>query len=196
MPIAIWCWIGRQDWLPTRLDCTWTNVKSDGNRVANSFLNAKYDYWSNWWAIQISLDFVIEIWGAGCWQGNRWRCADPLIWTIAVEYQLLQLSTTLKWNPDGYLKNGINLPELSSFSTDTMFGNYLQFLISPTYTKVAYPVCSCGTHLSIPIFQGGKNDFINMKSGRTSSERGNVELKILAIKLSDEYSAARAIYTQ
>jgi outer membrane protein TolC len=165
-----------------------TNVKSDRNRVANSF-DAKYDYLKQLMGYPDSLDFVIEFDSEGAAGAIAEDAADPLILENRVEYQLLQTQQTLNEIRTGYERWNY-LPELSAFYRYNW--NYFNSDFSNLY-KVAYPVSAVGLNLSIPIFQGGKR-IHKLKSAELQVERGNVEIENLSNQIKTEYSAARADY--
>ena len=165
-----------------------TNVKSDRNRVANSF-DAKYDYLKQLMGYPDSLDFVIEFDVAGAEGTIAEDAADPLILENRVEYQLLQTQQPLneirtcydKWN---------YLPELSAYYRYNW--NYFSSDFSNLY-NTAYPISAAGLNLSIPIFQGGKR-IHQVKSAELQVDRGNVEIENLSNHIKTEYSTELADY--
>ncbi|MFT4855165.1 MAG: outer membrane protein TolC [Algoriphagus sp.] len=165
-----------------------TNVKSDRNRVANSF-DAKYDYLKQLMGYPDSLNFVIEFDTEGLAGKIAEDAADPLILENRVEYQLLQTQQTLNEIRTGYEKWGY-LPELSAYYRYNW--NYFNSDFSNLY-KIAYPVSAVGLNLSIPIFQGGKR-IHKVRAAELHVERGNVEIENLSNQIKTEYSAARADY--
>ncbi len=165
-----------------------TNVKSDRNRVANSF-DAKYDYLKQLMGYPDSLDFVIEFDVAGAEGTIAEDAADPLILENRVEYQLLQTQQTLNEIRTGYEKWNF-LPELSAYYRYNW--NYFSSDFSNLY-NTAYPISAVGLNLSIPIFQGGKR-IHQVKSAELQVDRGNVEIENLSNQIKTEYSTALADY--
>jgi outer membrane protein TolC len=165
-----------------------TNVKSDRNRVANSF-DAKYDYLKQLMGYPDSLGFVIEFDAQDAAGKIAEDTADPLILKNRVEYQLLQTQQTLNEIRIGYEKWNY-LPELSAYYRYNW--NYFNTDLSNLY-DVSYPVSAVGLNLSIPIFQGGKR-IHKVRAAELQVERGNVEIENLSNQIKTEYSKARADY--
>lgn len=165
-----------------------TNVKSDRNRVANSF-DAKYDYLKQLMGYPDSLDFTIEFDTQGAEGKIGEDAADPLVLENRIEYQLLQTQQTLNEIQTGYEKWNY-LPQLSAYYRYNW--NYFSQDFSNLY-NAAYPVSAVGLNLSIPIFQGGKR-IHRVKSAELQVERGNVEIENLSNQIKTEYSTALADY--
>lgn len=165
-----------------------TNVKSDRNRVANSF-EFKYDYLKQLMGYPDSLDFIIEFDVQGAAGKIGEDTADPLILENRVEYQLLKTQQTLNEIQTGYEKWNY-LPELSAYYRYNW--NYFNSNFSDLY-KAAYPISAVGLNLSIPIFQGGKR-IHKVKAAELQVERGNVEIENLSNQIKTEYSTALADY--
>lgn len=165
-----------------------TNVKSDRNRVANSF-DAKYNYLKQLMGYPDSLDFKIDFDVQGAAGKIGEDAADPLILENRVEYQLLKTQQTLNEIQTSYEKWNY-LPELSAYYRYNW--NYFNSNFSDLY-KTAYPISSVGVNLAIPIFQGGKR-IHRVKSAELQVERGNVEIENLSNQIQTEYSTALADY--
>ncbi|MEB2777849.1 TolC family protein [Algoriphagus sp. D3-2-R+10] len=165
-----------------------TNVKSDRNRVANSF-DAKYDYLKQLMGYPDSLDFTIEFDSQGAEGKIGEDAADPLVLENRIEYQLLQTQQTLNEIQTGYEKWNY-LPQLSAYYRYNW--NYFSQDFSNLYNS-AYPVSAVGLNLSIPIFQGGKR-IHRVKAAELQVERGNVEIENLSNQIKTEYSTALADY--
>lgn len=165
-----------------------TNVKSDRNRVANSF-EAKYDYLKQLMGYPDSLDFTIEYDLKGAAGSIAEDAADPLVLENRVEYKLLQTQQTLNEIQTGYEKWNY-LPQLSAYYRYNW--NYFNSEFSNLY-KAAYPISAVGINLSVPIFQGGKR-IHKVKSAQLQVERGNVEIENLSNQIRTEYSSALAEY--
>ncbi|WP_057935808.1 TolC family protein [Algoriphagus resistens] len=165
-----------------------TNVKSDRNRVANSF-EAKYDYLKQLMGYPDSLNFTIEYDLQGAAGSIAEDAADPLILENRVEYKLLQTQQTLNEIQTGYEKWNY-LPQLSAYYRYNW--NYFNSEFSNLY-KAAYPISAVGLNLSVPIFQGGKR-IHKVKSAQLQVERGNVEIENLSNQIRTEYSSALAEY--
>ncbi|WP_339878047.1 TolC family protein [uncultured Algoriphagus sp.] len=165
-----------------------TNVKSDRNRVANSF-ESKYDYLKQLMGYPDSLNFTIEfdIQGAAGMIGED--AADPLILENRVEYQLLQTQQTLNEIQTTYEKWNY-LPQLSAYYRYNW--NYFNANFSDLY-RTAYPISSVGLNLSIPIFQGGKR-IHQVRAAELQVDRGVIELENLSNQIKTEYSTALADY--
>ena len=165
-----------------------TNVKSDRNRVANSF-EAKYDYLKQLMGYPDSLDFTIEFDVQGASGKIGEDAADPLMLENRVEYQLLQTQQTLNEIQTSYEKWNY-LPELSAYYRYNW--NYFNNNFSDLY-RAAFPVSSVGVNLTIPIFQGGKR-IHRVKAAELQVDRGKVELENLSNQIQTEYSTALADY--
>jgi len=165
-----------------------TNVKSDRNRVANSF-EAKYDYLKQLMGYPDKLDFTIEFDQQGAAGKIAEDAADPLMLENRVEYQLLQTQQTLNEIQTSYEKWNY-LPELSAYYRYNW--NYFNVDISNLY-KTAYPISSVGVNLSIPIFQGGKR-IHQVKAAELQVDRGVIEIENLSNQIKTEYSTALADY--
>ena len=165
-----------------------TNVKSDRNRVANSF-ESKYDYLKQLMGYPDSLNFTIEfdIQGAAGMIGED--AADPLILENRVEYQLLQTQQTLNEIQTTYEKWNY-LPQLSAYYRYNW--NYFNANFSDLY-RTAYPISAVGLNLSIPIFQGGKR-IHQVRAAELQVDRGVIELENLSNQIKTEYSTALADY--
>ena len=165
-----------------------TNVKSDRNRVANSF-ESKYDYLKQLMGYPDSLNFTIEfdIQGAAGMIGED--AADPLILENRVEYQLLQTQQTLNEIQTTYEKWNY-LPQLSAYYRYNW--NYFNANFSDLYRN-AYPISAVGLNLSIPIFQGGKR-IHQVRASELQVDRGVIELENLSNQIKTEYSTALADY--
>lgn len=165
-----------------------TNVKSDRNRVANSF-ESKYDYLKQLMGYPDSLDFRIEfdIQGAAGKIGED--AADPLVLENRVEYQLMQTQQTLNEIQTGYEKWNY-LPQLSAYYRYNW--NYFNSNFTDLY-KAAYPISAVGLNLSVPIFQGGKR-IHKVKAAELQVDRGTIEIENLSNQIRTEYSAALASY--
>ena len=165
-----------------------TNVKSDRNRVANSF-ESKYDYLKQLMGYPDSLNFTIEfdIQGAAGMIGED--AADPLILENRVEYQLLQTQQTLNEIQTTYEKWNY-LPQLSAYYRYNW--NYFNANFSDLYRN-AYPISAVGLNLSIPIFQGGKR-IHQVRAAELQVDRGVIELENLSNQIKTEYSTALADY--
>ncbi|WP_192349149.1 TolC family protein [Algoriphagus sp. Y33] len=165
-----------------------TNVKSDRNRVANSF-DAKYDYLKQLMGYPDSLDFRIEFDLEGAAGNIGGNAADPLVLENRIEYQLLKTQQTLNEIQTGYEKWNY-LPQLSAYYRYNW--NYFSQDFSNLY-NTAYPISAVGLNLSIPIFQGGKRVH-KVKAAELQVERGNVEIENLGNQIKTEYSTALADY--
>ncbi|MEB2786758.1 TolC family protein [Algoriphagus persicinus] len=165
-----------------------TNVKSDRNRVANSF-DAKYDYLKQLMGYPDSLDFTIEFDTQRAEGKIGEDAADPLVLENRIEYQLLQTQQTLNEIQTGYEKWNY-LPQLSAYYRYNW--NYFSQEFSNLF-NAAYPVSAVGLNLSIPIFQGGKR-IHRLKAAELQVERGNVEIENLSNQIKTEYSTALADY--
>ncbi|WP_339864156.1 TolC family protein [uncultured Algoriphagus sp.] len=165
-----------------------TNVKSDRNRVANSF-EAKYDYLKQLMGYPDSLEFTIEFDMQNAAGSIVEEAADPLILENRIEYQLLQTQQTLNEIQTSYEKWNY-LPELSAYYRYNW--NYFNSNFSDLYAA-AYPISSVGVNLAIPIFQGGKRRH-QVKSAELQVERGIVEIENLSNQIKTEYSTALADY--
>lgn len=165
-----------------------TNVKSDRNRVANSF-HAKYDYLKQLMGYPDSLDFTIEFDQQKAIERITEDAADPLILENRVEYQLLQTQQTLNEIQTSYEKWNY-LPELSAYYRYNW--NYFNVDFSYLY-KDAFPISSVGLNIAIPIFQGGKR-IHKVKSAELQVDRGVIEIENLSNKIKTEYSTALADY--
>lgn len=165
-----------------------TNVKSDRNRVANSF-EAKYDYLKQLMGYPDSLNFTIEYDVQRAAGSIAEDAADPLVLENRVEYKLLQTQQTLNEIQTGYEKWNY-LPQLSAYYRYNW--NYFNSEFSNLY-KAAYPISAVGINLSLPIFQGGKR-IHKVKSAQLQVERGNVEIENLSNQIRTEYSSALAEY--
>ena len=165
-----------------------TNVKSDRNRVANSF-ESKYDYLKQLMGYPDSLNFTIEfdIQGSAGMIGED--AADPLILENRVEYQLLQTQQTLNEIQTTYEKWNY-LPQLSAYYRYNW--NYFNANFSDLY-RTAYPISAVGLNLSIPIFQGGKR-IHQVRAAELQVDRGVIELENLSNQIKTEYSTALADY--
>ncbi|MDR7130494.1 outer membrane protein TolC [Algoriphagus sp. 4150] len=165
-----------------------TNVKSDRNRVANSF-DAKYDYLKQLMGYPDSLDFRIEFDVEGAVGNIAGDAADPLILENRIEYQLLKTQQTLNEIQTGYEKWNY-LPQLSAYYRYNW--NYFSPNFSDLY-NTSYPISAVGLNLAIPIFQGGKRVH-KVKAAELQVERGNVEIENLGNQIKTEYSTALADY--
>lgn len=165
-----------------------TNVKSDRNRVANSF-DAKYDYLKQLMGYPDSLDFKIEFDVQDAEGKIGEDAADQLILTNRIEYQLLQTQQTLNEIETTYEKWNY-LPQLSAYYRYNW--NYFNSQFSELY-KAAYPISAVGLNLSIPIFQGGKR-IHQVKAAELQVDRGVVEIENLSNQIQTEYSTALADY--
>ncbi len=165
-----------------------TNVKSDRNRVANSF-GAKYDYLKQLMGYPDSLNFVIEFDLQDAEGKIAEDAADPLMLENRVEYQLLQTQQTINEIQTDYEKWNY-LPQLSAFYRYNW--NYFSPEFSNLY-NVAYPLSVVGLNLSIPIFQGGKR-IHQIKSAELQVDRGVIEIENLSNQIKTEYSTALADY--
>ncbi|MEB2781772.1 TolC family protein [Algoriphagus sp. C2-6-M1] len=165
-----------------------TNVKSDRNRVENSF-DAKYDYLKQLMGYPDSLDFTIEFDTQRAEGKIGENAADPLVLENRIEYQLLQTQQTLNEIQTGYEKWNY-LPQLSAYYRYNW--NYFSQEFSNLY-NTAYPVSAVGLNVSIPIFQGGKR-IHRVKAAELQVERGNVEIENLSNQIKTEYSTALADY--
>lgn len=165
-----------------------TNVKSDRNRVANSF-DAKYDYLKQLMGYPANLDFTIDFDQQGAAGKIAEDAADPLMLENRVEYQLLQTQQTLNEIQTSYEKWNY-LPELSAYYRYNW--NYFNADFSNLY-KTAYPISSLGVNLSIPIFQGGKR-IHQQKAAELQVDRGVIEIENLSNQIMTEYSTALADY--
>ncbi|WPR76550.1 TolC family protein [Algoriphagus sp. NG3] len=163
-----------------------TNVKSDRNRMANSF-EAKYDYLKQLMGYPDSLDFTIEFDLQAETNKVVEDVADPLILENRVEYRLLQTQQTLNEVQTGYERWNY-LPQLSAYYRYNW--NYFNNSFSDLY-NTAYPVSSVGLNLAIPIFQGGKRVH-RVKAAELQVDRGRVEIENLSNQLRTEYSGALA----
>jgi outer membrane protein TolC len=165
-----------------------TNVKSDRNRVENSF-DAKYDYLKQLMGYPDSLDFVIEFDEESAAGEIAADTADPLVLENRVEYQLLQTQQTINEIQTDYEKWNY-LPQLSAFYRYNW--NYFSPEFSNLY-NVAYPLSIVGLNVSLPIFQGGKR-IHKVKAAQLQVERGTVEIENLRNRIKTEYSTAMADY--
>ncbi|MFC5624038.1 TolC family protein [Algoriphagus winogradskyi] len=165
-----------------------TNVKSDRNRVANSF-EAKYDYLKQLMGYPDSLDFVIEFDVQGAAGKIGEDTADPLVLENRIEYQLLQTQQTLNEIQTSYEKWNY-LPELSAYYRYNW--NYFNNNFSDLY-RAAFPISSVGVNLAIPIFQGGKRVH-KVKAAELQVDRGKIEIENLSNQIQTEYSTALADY--
>lgn len=165
-----------------------TNVKSDRNRVANSF-DAKYDYLKQLMGYPDSLDFTIEFDVQGAEGKIGEDAADPLMLENRVEYQLMQTQQTLNEIQTGYEKWNY-LPQLSAYYRYNW--NYFSSDFSNLY-NTAYPISAVGLNLSIPIFQGGKR-IHKVKAAELQVDRGTIEIENLSNQIRTEYSTALAGY--
>ncbi|RAI83671.1 TolC family protein [Algoriphagus yeomjeoni] len=165
-----------------------TNVRSDRNRVANSF-DAKYDYLKQLMGYPDSLDFVIEFDVQGAAGKIGEDTADPLMLENRVEYRLMQTQQTLNEIQRSYEKWNY-LPEMSAYYRYNW--NYFNNNFSDLY-RAAFPVSSVGVNLAIPIFQGGKRVH-RVKAAELQVERGKIEIENLSNQIKTEYSTALAAY--
>jgi outer membrane protein TolC len=165
-----------------------TNVKSDRNRVTNSF-DAKYDYLKQLMGYPDSLDFTIEFDQKGAEGKIAEDAADPLMLENRVEYQLLKTKQTLNEIQTKYEKWNY-LPQLSAYYRYNW--NYFNVDLSNLY-KAAYPISAVGLNLSIPIFQGGKR-IHKVRSAELQVDRGVIEIENLSNQIKTEYSTALADY--
>tara|TARA_R110002020_G_scaffold231806_1_gene442999 strand:- start:1062 stop:2381 length:1320 start_codon:yes stop_codon:yes gene_type:complete len=165
-----------------------TNVKSDRNRVANSF-DAKYDYLKQLMGYPDSLDFTLEFDIQGAVGKIGEDTADPLMLENRVEYRLLKTQQTLNEIQTSYEKWNY-LPELSAYYRYNW--NYFNSNFSDLY-RTAYPISSVGVNLAIPIFQGGKR-LHKVKAAELQVDRGNIEIENLSNQIQTEYSTALADY--
>lgn len=165
-----------------------TNVKSDRNRVANSF-DAKYDYLKQLMGYPDSLDFTIDFDLQGAAGKIGEDTSDPLMLENRVEYRLLKTQQTLNEIQTSYEKWNY-LPELSAFYRYNW--NYFNNNFSDLY-RAAFPVSSVGVNLAIPIFQGGKR-IHRVKAAELQVDRGNIEIENLSNQIQTEYSKALADY--
>ncbi|REG88731.1 TolC family protein [Algoriphagus antarcticus] len=165
-----------------------TNVKSDRNRVENSF-GAKYDYLKQLMGYPDSLDFIVEFDVQDAEGKIAEDAADPLMLENRVEYQLLQTQQTINEIQTDYEKWNY-LPQLSAFYRYNW--NYFSPEFSNLY-NVAYPLSVVGLNLSIPIFQGGKR-IHQIKSAELQVDRGVIEIENLSNQIKTEYSTALADY--
>ncbi|SFT85508.1 Outer membrane protein TolC [Algoriphagus locisalis] len=165
-----------------------TNVKSDRNRVANSF-EAKYDYLKQLMGYPDSLDFTVDFDLQAEASNVVQDVADPLMLENRVEYRLLKTQQTLNEIQTSYEKWNY-LPELSAYYRYNW--NYFNNNFSDLY-RAAYPISSVGVNLAIPIFQGGKR-IHRVKAAELQVERGNVEIENLGNQIQTEYSTALADY--
>ena len=165
-----------------------TNVKSDRNRVANSF-EAKYDYLKQLVGYPDSLEFTIDFDVQGAAGKIGEDIADPLVMENRVEYRLMQTQQTLNEIQTNYEKWNY-LPELSAYYRYNW--NYFNNTFSDLY-RTAYPISSVGVNLAIPIFQGGKR-IHRVKAAELQVERGNIEIENLSNQIQTEYATALADY--
>ena len=165
-----------------------TNVKSDRNRVANSF-EAKYDYLKQLMGYPDSLEFTIDFDVQGAAGKIGEDIADPLVMENRVEYRLMQTQQTLNEIQTNYEKWNY-LPELSAYYRYNW--NYFNNTFSDLY-RTAYPISSVGVNLAIPIFQGGKR-IHRVKAAELQVERGNIEIENLSNQIQTEYATALADY--
>ncbi|PZX46528.1 TolC family protein [Algoriphagus chordae] len=165
-----------------------TNVKSDRNRVANSF-EAKYDYLKQLMGYPDSLNFTIDFDIQGAAGEIAGNASDPLILENRVEYQLLQTQQTLNEIQTSYERWNY-LPELSAYYRYNW--NYFNSSFTDLY-KGAYPISSVGVNLSIPIFQGGKR-IHRVKAAELQVDRGVIEIENLSNQIKTEYTSALADY--
>ncbi|WP_339759137.1 TolC family protein [Algoriphagus aquimarinus] len=165
-----------------------TNVKSDRNRVANSF-EAKYDYLKQLMGYPEDFDFTIEFDTQRAEGKIAEDAADPLMLENRVEYKLLQTQQTLNEIQTGYAKWNY-LPQLSAYYRYNL--NYFNANFSELY-QTAYPISAVGLNLSIPIFQGGKR-IHQVKAAELQVDRGNIEIENLSKQIRTEYSTALAAY--
>ncbi|PZX53120.1 outer membrane protein TolC [Algoriphagus ratkowskyi] len=165
-----------------------TNVKSDRNRVTNSF-DAKYDYLKQLMGYPDSLNFTIEFDTQGAEGAIGEEVVDPLMLENRVEYQLLQTQQTLNEIETSYEKWNY-LPELSAYYRYNL--NYFNSTLNSLY-KAQYPISSVGVNLTIPIFQGGKR-IHKVKAAELRVDRGTIEIENLSNQIRTEYSTALAAY--
>ncbi|WP_425638233.1 TolC family protein [Algoriphagus yeomjeoni] len=165
-----------------------TNVRSDRNRVANSF-DAKYDYLKQLMGYPDSLDFVIEFDVQGAAGKIGENTAEPLMMENRVEYRLMQTQQTLNEIQRSYEKWNY-LPEMSAYYRYNW--NYFNNTFSELY-RAAFPVSSVGINLAIPIFQGGKRVH-RVKAAELQVDRGKIEIENLSNQIKTEYSIALADY--
>lgn len=165
-----------------------TNVKSDRNRVANSF-KTKYDYLKQLMGYPENSEFTIDFDLNGAAATIAQDSADPLLLENRIEYQLLQTQQTLNEIQTSYAKWNY-LPELSAYYRYNW--NYFNADFSDLY-RAAYPISAVGVNLSIPIFQGGKRRH-QVKSAELQVDRGLVEIENLSNQIKTEYSRALADY--
>lgn len=165
-----------------------TNVKSDRNRVANSF-ESKYDYLKQLMGYPDSLDFRIDFDVQGAAGKIAQDTADPLVLENRVEYRLMQTQQTLIEIQTSYEKWNY-LPELSAYYRYNW--NYFNNNFSHLY-RASFPVSSVGVNLAIPIFQGGKRVH-RVKAAELQVDRGKIEIENLSNQIQTEYSTALAAY--